>query len=625
MKRLLLAAIAVSVMVGCTDDQHSEITKSGSDIPVNIEYVQSAQRARTAEESHGIAKVTEINGNVKECILSMSEGTLAGVITDVDCEELVEVSIELFDKDGNLTYKGKDIVEKVNDSLYECANSDLYAVDEQGKIILDEGVIHDINGSKSKMSDSSIGQFLALLMESINLNDETQGQITEAVLDREWSESELLLIEQFIYEIHDVIKTNGSILIWDKDTVDVMETGLLYSETELNTNVLTIATQYNLNIEVFTSHLVDNSDFYNLPWYEGQQEAVNAFLELEAKKLETPVYFYKDYGEVKDVCYEMSEAANVDYIVVADTLGSEFWKTFCIENDSSVVNAKIAEVIAQTPQKEIIVIDTGFYSSYDEVKQASYDMSLEADVDHSKVMDELGEKFWEHFWKSNNISEVNKEIKSVIAKVKFFESIEPDPTIGGYYDNIEEVKELTYDISKTYGANHEEVVELLGNSFFESFWKTNIKDTVIDKVMSAIKKVNFLDSQNPDQQYHYSEKVRHRCSQLSQDALLKTTLVEEKLGNEFFESYWKENSRKDVDAKIKEAIAELKVEFADYFTDYSQVKDLCYELSVDAGVDYTDVMDLLGDDFWDNEWQVSTRDEINARFTDVITQIKDNQ
>lgn len=623
MKRLLFAAIAVSVMVGCTDEQKvmTESGSNGSDIPVNIEYRAPSQRAaRSAESSRAVATVVEANGNVKECALSMGDGTLAGVIEDVDCAELVQVTIELFDENGVLTYKGKDIVEKVNDSLYECVNSDLYAVDSDGKVILDEGVIHDINGSNTKLSESAIGQFLALIMQTINLSDETQGQITEAVLDREWTASELLLVEQFIHEIHDVIKKNGSILIWDKDTVDVMETGKLFTEEMLNVYVVSIAEEYSLDVDEFTKHLVENSDFYNLPWYEGQKEAVYAYLELEAKKLTGAPLFYESYDEVKAVCFEMSEAANVEYTDVMDELGADFWENFWRENNSSVVKAKIAEAITKVPQKVVEVIDTGFYSSYAEVKQVCYDMATEAGVEHVKVMDVLGSKFWDSFWQNNNISEVNKEIKSAVAQVVFFETTDPDTSVGGYYVNVEEVKELTYGMAKTYGANHDEVVAELGAEFFETFWQENDRDAVQKKIMSAVEKVNFLDSMNPGRKYHYLENVEYVCYKSAENAQLDVKLVIEKLGNEFFDTFWRENSRKAVDAKVKEAVDQLLVDYADYFTDYGQVKDLCYNLSEEAGVNYVDVMDLLGQEFWDSFWKNNPRDVVEAKIAEAVSQ-----
>lgn len=625
MKRLLLAAIAVSVMVGCTDEQKvmTESGSKGSDIPVNIEYRATTQRAaRSAEQSRAVAKVTEVSGNVKECSLSMGNGTLTGVIEDVECAELVQVSIELFDENGVLTYKGKDIVEKVNDSLYECVNSDLFAVDSDGKILHDEGIIHDINGADKKLSESAIGQFLTLLMETINLSDEVQGQITEAVLDREWTEGELLLVEQFIHEIHEVIKKNGSILIWDKDTVDVKETGKLYTQEELNNFIVDVAVLYSIDSDLFAKHLAENTDFYNLPWYVGQSEAVYKFLNREAEKETGAPLFYESYDEVKAVCFEMSEAANVEYTDVMDELGSDFWDSFWRENNSSAVDAKIAEAIKKVPQKVVVVIDTNFYGSYDEVKQVCYDMATAAGVEHGKVMDVLGTKFWDSFWQNNNITEVNKEIKRAVDQVLFFETTDPDPKLTGYFVNVEEVKSVTYGIAKSNGIDYlyDEVVETLGAEFFETYWQNNDRNQVIKKIQSAVDQVKYLESLSP--QYQSYAEVKAACAEMSNDAGVDYRIVMDKLGADFFETFWKENNRAAVDQRILEVIALVDTGIVDNYHVYDDVKETCFLMSEEAGVDYKRVMDILGSDFWNIFWKENPRDVVDAKIADAIAQVK---
>lgn len=249
-RRVLFAAIATAVMVGCSDMITEQAEKNtNADIPVNISYANAA----LSEKTHDAKAIIENEkGDRQEFDLEIKDDGIVGVIEDVKDDEHVKVCVEVYDSAGDLEWKGTDIVEKNDEDTYESVNTDLYKIDENGEIKIDEK-IEDFNCSEEEISTADLETYMEFLIDFAGIDEAFQKELKQLVAGREWTKDELILLEYFLILLQDAHVEKKEYVEWDTDTVfidnDFCGTDTIYDDSVYSGEFLPVEVIYEI-IEV---------------------------------------------------------------------------------------------------------------------------------------------------------------------------------------------------------------------------------------------------------------------------------------------------------------------------------------------------------------------------------------
>ncbi len=229
LKKLLLPTIAIAVMVGCSVEEElaAGTPDNGSDVPVNINFASGS-----IEENSSAKIIVTEDGKSYDANLFLDSNSITGELSDIDVEGDIKVDIVICDDNGKEIYHGTDFVGLYDDSTYNEVSSDLYKVDDDGKVIIDDSLkIEDINDDNILLIDSEIEEYLRMLFTENGLSNELVDVVMAFISSNELSVNDYVMIDFFMSMYSNMV--NGDLNWYDnwncddsiwKDSIDWIDT-----------------------------------------------------------------------------------------------------------------------------------------------------------------------------------------------------------------------------------------------------------------------------------------------------------------------------------------------------------------------------------------------------------------
>lgn len=405
--------------------------------------------------------------------------------------------------------------------------------------------------------------------------------LDEDFLDKAWLKEQLPLIKKLIKEyIKDLIN----------DDID---------ETELNPKVLkaiVVKMSEEASVDPEAVARVLGKEFFLKEWKKSdlpqiKKEVTEA---IEIVKAET-----LSYDVVKSIVYQQSEDAGVDYQKVMDVLGAPFFNKTWLKRDYAIMEKVIAQAIE-------VVKNQGDYFTYDEVKLIVVEMSDSIGLLYTVVMDTLGKEFFEKQWLKSELPQLQQEVQAAIDLI----------LDNNEFLTYDEIKLKIYDMSEVAGVNYMDVINVLTFDFLNRKWLKSQWVIVERRIAEAIKVV-----QNQGADTISYDELKAYIVLLSDSAGVDYMEVMDSLGEKFLSTQWKTTDWYYIESEVKTAIA--KVIGDGDLIGYDSLKAVLVAMSDSAGVDYIEVMDSVGEAFMNAPWTTPEWPEIKMIINGAIQLVLD--
>lgn len=338
------------------------------------------------------------------------------------------------------------------------------------------------------------------------------------------------------------------------------------------------------------------SDFFNKKWLKAELPQMQKEIQIAIDNILNGTDYFT-YDEIKMLIFKLSEENGVDYKDVIEVLTFDFlYKKW--------PKSQLTEMTKQI-NVAIEVVKGDGYIGYDALKSYIFGASEQANVNYMEVMDTLGEEFLNTKWKHSDWGHIEKEVKAAILKV-----IGEENLIG--YDSL---KAVLYQMSDSAGVDYIEVMDSVGYKFMNYPWTTKdwpeVKSTIQMAIDSILKKDLYISY----------DSLKLAIYTMSDSAGADYQVVMDTLGKEFFApEKWKKTDWSYVRLEIKTAIDMVKT--GNKILSYDEIKAIVVAECEAEGVDYILVMDILGKEFFEREWRISQVTWIQKETSGAIWEVK---
>jgi len=545
-KRTLFAAIAATIMVGCTADElvrAGDTTAEKSAVPVQISFADNQKKVITDSTHTAVAIVANKDGSKDSCKLDITTEGISGIVKDVDANDTAKVEIEIRDRNGKLEYKGVDLVKKKTDREYDKVHMDLHKVDRDPNKKTDNDRICDKNVVDRELDATQVRAYLTLLVDMLDVDPELKEVLVQQIAVRQWTEKDLYLIEELARLMFTSKESKDSVVIFDRDTVVIKEDGTVV-DPKIDSVFISfgmakemidgVAREYGINNEKLYVAVKENTPVLHELWPINAKEEVYMMIVDQAKKIKggavndsTGLTGCFTENQLKDMALAEAKASNVSgekllnwlrengffkkqynfgqkdevyswikkgiYVISVKTDDSTVTNDSTkvdstVTNDSTKVDSTVTNdstKVDSTVVDPVITIVTA-----DEIAYTAKNMARETNTDPELLLSNLRmkTKLFTVEWNSNQWGDIYGIIKMEISAIQKTDGSTDSVTVEPAIISTEEITKLAKTMAIDQNVSAEKLISYLrlATPLYTETWYTTSYDKVKWVIQDAI-------------------------------------------------------------------------------------------------------------------------------------------